>query len=675
MKQTIRKIFKNEAVLATLLILFTAVLTYGLEIPKLGYYYDDWYVLWSGQSRGAASLISLFSTDRPFIGVVYSVLYRFLGDASLNWHIYALLWRFIGAMAFFWILRLIWPNNKYLTTLMTVLFIVYPGFLSQPDANTKQNHLYGFGTALLSIAFMLQGVKTSNKVWKVVFSLFSAILAVNYLFIYEYMIGFEGMRLVLLGYVLYQDGITKFRSFVKEIFKWWWPYIIVSAGFLYWRLFIFEGARNATNVTRLAGNYLNDLRHMILRLMLETVKDFLSTSIFAWFIQPYQLLSSAVYSDLGVAVLTVALVLGSVWLYLFLLKRWWGVDYNTEETTRSFKEIIWIGAIILVCAIVPVIASGRGVDLTDAYKSYGLHPIAGVVLFVTGIVLWMQPKFRQVILIVLIGISVLTQALNADYWGKMWDYERETWWQLSWRAPDIKDNTVLMTYFPQGYRLQQDYETWGPVNLIYRPGVAKTPAIQAEVLNADTAYSVIKGDVRFSHDRDIGIQRDFNNFLLISVPTSSSCAHIIDGSLPVYSDTESLLVQQVGAFSHVDRIVSSDVAPTPPAQIFGAEPPHDWCYYYQKAALARQSGDWQAVSKLYDQTAALHLEPGDASELIPFFEGLVNFGRLDDARALYNKDIKGQEKTRYPLCSVLAKNPGYPPEFHYDYQMMFKIMC
>ncbi len=538
MKQTIQKLYKNETFIALLLIFFTAVLTYGLGIPKLGYYYDDWYLLWSGQSRGASSLISLFSTDRPFMGVVYSVTYRFLGDTIINWHLYALLWRLIGGLAFFWILRLIWPNQKYLTTLMAVLFIVYPGFLSQPNAGTKQNHLYGFGTALLSIAFMLQAIKTSSKFWKIACSLISVILAVNYLFIYEYMIGLEGMRLLLLGFILYQLGAKKFNILAKEISKRWWPYVIVAVGFLYWRLFIFVGARSATDVSKLTGNYLNDMRHMVIRLVLETGKDFLGTSMFAWFVQPYQLLSNTPYSNLGIAILIAGSVIGLVVLYLFLLKRWQGVDYNTEEMPNPFKEFIWIGAVVILCAVVPVIVSGRNVDLTDAYKSYGLHPIGGVVLLVTGIALLLPPKPRQLALIALIGISVTTQVLNADYWGKLWDYERGTWWQLSWRAPDIKDDSMVMAYFPPGFRLQQDYETWGPVNLIYRPGAASAPAIQAEVLNGDTAYDILKRDVRFNHDRDIGIRRDFNNLLLLSVPTPSSCVHILDGSLPVYSEYE-----------------------------------------------------------------------------------------------------------------------------------------
>lgn len=675
MKQKIVKLFKSESFIAVLLILLTTLVTHGVSIPKLGYYYDDWYMLWSGQARGPESIISLFSTDRPFMGVVYSMVYRVLGDVIGHWQLYALLWRFMGAVAFFWILRLIWPNNKYITTLMAVLFVIYPGFLSQPDANTKQNQLYGFGTALLSIAFMLQGIKAKSSAWKVICSLLSIILTINYLFIYEYMIGLEGMRLALLGYTLYQDGFKKFRSLTWEIFKRWWPYLLSSAGFLYWRLFIFESTRNATNPAKLAGSYLSDLRHMFIRLIVETAKDFLDTSFFAWAVKPYQLFYSATYSDMGTALLVVGVVIGLVVIYLLLMKKWWGINYKNEETPRPLREFIWIGAFTVLCAVAPVVASDRGIDLTDAYKSYGLHPIGGVILFVAGLVLMLQPKFRRLVLIGLIGISVSTQVLNGAYWGRYWDYERATWWQLTWRAPDIKDDTLIMVYLPDGYRLQQDYEAWGPANLIYRPGAATTPSIQAEVLNQDTAYDVLKGSVPTNQMRDVTIQRDFRNTLLITIPSSVSCVHFIDGSLPVYSESEALLVKQIGTYSHIDRIVPSGTAPVPPANIFGAEPAHDWCYYYQKASLARQTGDWKTIGKLYDEALSQHLEPGDQSEWFPFFEGLVNMGRTDDAKALFNKEIKGRVKLRLPLCTSLAKDPGYPAAFGYDYQTIYQLLC
>ena len=675
MTQTIQKLFKNESFIAALLILLTTVITYGVSIPNLGYYHDDWFVLWSGQARGAESLIPLFSTDRPFMGVIYSVIYRFLGDSIIGWHAYALFWRFIGGLAFFWILRLIWPEQKYLTTLMTVLFIVYPGFLSQPNANTKQNHLFGFGSALLSIALMLQAMKTSRQGWKIVCSLLALGLTANYLFIYEYMIGFEGTRLLLLGYALYQKGIKDFRSLAGESLKRIWPYWLVTAGFLYWRVFLFEGERNATDVSGLAGSYLSNFRYMSIRLILETVKDFLDTSVFAWFVEPYQLFSLATYSNLIYALIVAAIVASLVLLYTSVFRKRWGMEIDERDTPRLMKDFLWIGSVVILFAILPVIFSGRQVELYDPYKSYGLHPIGGVVLLIMGFVLMLQPNFRRWLLVVLVGISVSTQVLNADYWEQYWKIQREMAWQLTWRAPDIQDDTLVMASISGGFNPQQDYEVWGPVNLIYNPGSAKAPAIQAEVLNSDTAYSILRKDLKNNHVRDIRLHRDFNNLLLLSYPSSLSCFHVIDGTLPVYSGSESLLVRQVGAYSHVDRIIPSGTSPIPPASIFGTEPARDWCYYYQKASLARQAGNWEEVGRLYDQVRELNLETEDKSEVIPFFEGLVNLGRYEDAKALYKDQIKGQTEVRFPLCNSLANDPGYPPEFGYDYQNVYELLC
>jgi hypothetical protein len=162
---------------------------------------------------------------------------------------------------------------------------------------------------------------------------------------------------------------------------------------------------------------------------------------------------------------------------------------------------------------------------------------------------------------------------------------------------------------------------------------------------------------------------------LLTVPSNVACLHVIDGSLPVYSENDTLLVQQVGAYSKIDQIIPSGTAPTPLPRIFGAEPAHTWCYYYQKATLARQNGDWQAIGNLYDQTLALQLEAGDKSEVIPFFEGLVNLGRIDDAKALFNTEIKGRTQMRFPLCTALSKNPSYAPAPGYDYEKIYELLC
>jgi hypothetical protein len=234
---------------------------------------------------------------------------------------------------------------------------------------------------------------------------------------------------------------------------------------------------------------------------------------------------------------------------------------------------------------------------------------------------------------------------------------------------------MVIAYLPEGFRIQQDYEVWGPVNLIYRPDTAKRPAIQSEVLTNETAYDVLRGTVRSDLNRDIRLNRDFNNLLLISLPSSSSCMHVIDGTLPVYSADDAFLVQQIGEYSHVDRIIPTGESPVPSSSIFGVEPEHDWCYYYQKASLARQTGDWDEIGRLYDKTKTLDLDTDDKAEMIPFLEGLVNLGRYEDARAVYREEIRGQMRVRFPLCTFLINNPGYPPEFGYDYEMVNEILC
>ena len=175
--------------------------------------------------------------------------------------------------------------------------------------------------------------------------------------------------------------------------------------------------------------------------------------------------------------------------------------------------------------------------------------------------------------------------------------------------------------------------------------------------------------------RDIWLHRDFSKLLLISLPTRTSCVHIIDGKMPAYSESERLLVEQVGSYSRIDRIVTDGSSPTPPAAIFGAEPPHDWCYYYQKAALARQAGSWAEVGRLYDEAAARKLVPADNSEVFPFLEGLVNLGRVEDARKLYEKYVLVSKPLNFSLCSSLSSNPGYPAEFKYNYEGILQLVC
>jgi hypothetical protein len=74
-------------------------------------------------------------------------------------------------------------------------------------------------------------------------------------------------------------------------------------------------------------------------------------------------------------------------------------------------------------------------------------------------------------------------------------------------------------------------------------------------------------------------------------------------------------------------------APRPPEHVFGAEIPRGWCYYYEKADLARQNGDWAEVTRLGDEAFSGADYPNDPLERFPFIEGYAHTGRWESAIA------------------------------------------
>lgn len=659
MRRFLKKIegrLSNQPLFAILMISLMAVITYVSAFHSLGYYYDDWYTLWSGISRGANSLIPLFSRDRPFMGMVYSLFFHLVGAKILGWHWLALLFRVASGIAFYWILRLVFPKLRELAVLAAMIFVVFPGFLAEPNAATKVNQLMGFSAALFSIALSIKAFKEYRRTWKYIFTSLSLLTLAYYLWIYEYMIGLEVMRLALLYYLAWQNKPEKILKIAIGLFKRYIPYLIVIGLFLIWRVFIFQNYRNATDLSGLVSSYKSDFLGMGVRLVFQVIKDFLSATVFAWFIQPYRLLATSEYKNIILAVLVALVVVISVIVFRHISKK----DNTPDSVDEKPWILILLGSLIALGAVFPVVLSDRFLNLNDAYKAYALHPSAGAIIILLGVFLMIRPPFRKAGLIALLGFAVMTQSLNGQAWGGYWQSQKNFWWQLSWRAPDIQDETLVMSYLPNDFPFHEDYEIWGPLNLIYRQLPLSTPAIQAQILNQETVSLVIDGSMQERNVRDIYLPRFYSHLLLLGQPNKDSCLHVIDGTLPIYSTNERPLVDQVAAFSNLNFIDPYAQSPTPPETIFGQEPEHGWCYYYQKASLARQTGNWESINELYKTATTAGLAPVDASEYFVFIEGLVNIGNINEAKTIANNQIKVNAALKYSLCQSLNASDDYP---------------
>lgn len=672
MPRFFQRYLSNSAVQAVIMIGLTAILTHGLAIPSLGYYYDDWYMLWSGASRGAASLVPLFSTDRPFMGVIYSGFYRLIGDNIAGWHLFALLFRILGACAFYWILNLAWPRrNQSLYVLSAMIFVVFPGFLAQPNAATKINQLIGYCSALFSIAFTLRAAIAEQVKEKSLYTAFAVVLLTFYLFFYEYMIGLEIMRLALLYWIWSKGRRDTALVTAKKILRAYIPYLVMIFLFLLWRVFIFDSSRGPTNTGGLVRSYLNEPVMMALRLVFQVIKDFLSASVFAWFVQTYQLLSKAAFAQIAAALLLATAAALLALGYRALIRK----QETAQEDTPAPQSMVIIGALITLAAVFPVVLSNKMLDLMDPYKAYALHPSAGVLIITLGLLLMMKPGLRSFLLVALLVLSVTTQSLNQQRWTEFWTVQKNLWWQVSWRAPDFQNNTLVMVHAPDGFLLQQEYEIWGPLNLIYRPAAYEWPLIQSEVLNQDTAVELFKRSFLEPHVRDIYVPKYYANYVLFSQPNPTSCVHAIDGQMPVFPANERGIVEKAGKYSDLGFINTSAAAPVPPPAIFGPEPPHGWCYYYEMAALARQTGDWQRIGEIYDSVQTAGLAAVDPGEYVPFIEGLVNLGRADEAAALVQSKIERKSAAHFSICNGLASAPEYPAAFGYHRQEIYILTC
>ena len=198
------------------------------------------------------------------------------------------------------------------------------------------------------------------------------------------------------------------------------------------------------------------------------------------------------------------------------------------------------------------------------------------------------------------------------------------------------------------YSYAEDYEIWAPANIIYNR-IPNTMRLYSEVLNAGTAPLLVHEQKEHRFIRNIQFDRDYTHALVVSLPDASSCGHVIDGDKLELSPAESPLINWVAPYSHIQQIETDVIPSHPPEIIFGHEPPHSWCYYYQKMSLAQQRRDWNQVIAFGEEAIRANLEPNDRVEWMPLIEAYAYSGELEPAENIILK-LYGIPNLRENLC-------------------------
>lgn len=644
---------------AAALVVFITFLTYGVLIPQLGFYRDDWYMLLIGRGRGSEGLIAIFQTDRPFVGYLYAVYFRLFGMNPLGWHLTALLFRAFGAVSFLWLLRMLFPRHWTYSVWAAALYAVYPGFLQQPIAATYLHLILAVSVSIFSLALTVYAFSVEDRRRRAFSILIASLLTVFYLFIFETMIGVEAARLCIVVYLLARSKSFDWKTAARKTVLWMLPFFLAAGGFLVWRVFFFKAERHSTDLDALLAQYSVSPLRSALTILVETGKDFIEMVFLSWSVPFYQFVSRGNIADLAASVGLAAAVLGGVYLYL----RRYGKD---DETAPDFPVAgVWLGALISLLTLFPLNLAGRNILFSSHWDRYTIHAALGGIFIVASLIYTvLRPRARRPLLFTLLAIGVITQYHSAADYRNFWKQQREAWWQIAWRAPNFEDHTLLFLRLKHGYGFFEDYEIYGPANLIYTTD--EKIRIAADLINARSIPLLIRQEVKGKRIRGIFFRRDYRNALIFTYPTAASCLHAVDGRQVEAPDFAQEDVLYISEYSKIDRIAIFADPVSPPQELFGPPPPQDWCYYYQKISLARQQGDWQEAARLAAEAERLGFKPRDPSEWIPVFEAYANTGQFDFANQIAQQMTRSEDMTLL-FCTQIKNRTDFDSAYNLEY--------
>ena len=161
--KTLKNLFQNHKWAIPTWLLVLTILAYGLLTPTLGFYFDDWPVIYMIQS--GANFWDFYQFDRPFSAWTYVLTAPILGTSPFLWHTFTLLLRWTTTLLLWWVLGLIWPGKKKETTWIAMLFAVHPVFLQQSIAVAYSQHFITYALFFLSCWAMLRAALRKGRRW------------------------------------------------------------------------------------------------------------------------------------------------------------------------------------------------------------------------------------------------------------------------------------------------------------------------------------------------------------------------------------------------------------------------------------------------------------------------------------------------------------------------------
>jgi hypothetical protein len=640
-----------------LILLIVCVVSFGLLIPTLGFFWDDWPVVYIIQNEELDFFWDFYAYDRPISAWTYLVTAPLFGTEPIYWHIFTLIVRWLVVWGVWEVLRTLWPSQERTVTWIAIFFAVYPTFFQQPIAVAYSQHFLTFGLFVLSIYLMLRAIHLSRgRRWMA--TIFGVAFGALSLLTMEYVAGLELIRPVLLWMIVGPE-ITSNRKRLKEILIRWMPYLIVLVVFIFWRLFILE-IPDDPNSPRLLMAFRESPMNAAIDLVQRIIRDLVYVWLNAWF-QIVQPESIDLRSRFELFAWGIAFLLG---LGLILILRSKRHENEKDENTNWIYQAIFLGAFSTLVGLFPVWFTWRDI-LTGRYSDrFTLPAMLGASIFTVALInILISKETRRVVflgIIVSLAVGNHIRITNEYKWD--WVLQKRYYWQMLWRIPGMQSDTPVVvndsiTGFVDKYTAAMAVNTLYPQ--AYDSGVVSYWLVDGgnyvDYIQAFLEGKTIRGGIRnltfkgFSQDSLVLYGDIVDHCIWLLTPSDVNNKEIPDH------------IRELTPRSNLDRVLLDEVPVSESIEaIIGPEPVHGWCYYFQKADLARQLGEWERVLEIWEETEQKGLVTEHGYEDIPFIEAHIVLGSWDEAARMTSDAFEKTLRTRVMLCSVWDR---YQPEF------------
>ncbi len=623
-----------------------AALAFGLFIPWLGYYWDDWAKMLVDRLYGLAGYWPYYAYDRPLSAWTHVVFTPLLGDAPLAWHLFSLALRWLAAWAMYWAFSLLWPQAKRQVFYAALLFLVYPVFSQQAIALTFHQMWVQYLLFFISLGATFQAIRQPRRIvaWT---ALAVACMALQ-LSVTEYFVGIELLRPLLILVLVAQAESTP-QGRLSRTLRAYLPYLVTLLAYLAWRFFFMKLAEpDPYQLEILSGLFTapGPTLRLLLDMLLVDLRFILLSSWTPVLEIPLEELEQpAILLSLGAAALGGALCL------VYLLRQG-EASSGADESPAWWRQAALVGILGVLLGGAPAWATGRLITLDFHSDRHAMAAMLGASLLFIGLLEWFVQRRlqRAVLLSLLVSLAMLINLRAANGFRHEWQQQLELYWQLYWRAPFIQPNTALVMEedpFPNDAL----FSISSAINYLY-PQPKDPPRLGYYLYALRPRWSILAqapAEINFSSKfRSFSFKATMPDSVLLAYDAQQQ--HCLWVVYPERRDNPYLtdLVSTFTTISNPDRIQAAPPqAGYPPTDVFGREPGPDWCYYFEKADLARQTGDWPAVSSLGERAGQAGFKPGGnpaipAYEWTPFVEGYARDGRwqaaIDLTLAAYQSD-------------------------------------